>query len=103
VDAREIFERAGEHLAVTKAFGSPVEHEGSVVVPVAVVAGGGGGGVKDAENSGGGFGGLVYPVGAYVLRAGEVRFVPTFDMTLLVAGLLALARLVVKRRRRASS
>jgi uncharacterized spore protein YtfJ len=99
VDINEVLHRAGEHLAVGRAFGPPYEQDGTLVIPVAVVGGGGGGGnrAKPAEEEGGGFGGLVYPLGSYVVSGGRVRFVPVFDVTLIVTGALLLMRLVVKR------
>jgi hypothetical protein len=95
-----------------------------LVIPVALVAGGGGGGegigvpgpevsgpdpVVDGAGgedppavplgSGGGFGGVVVPLGVYVVADGQVRFVPVVDVTVLalVAG-VAVVRLLTRRR-----
>lgn len=102
MDINEALQRAGENLAVGRAFGPPYEQDGTLVIPVAIVGGGGGGGkrAKPAEEDGGGFGGLVYPLGSYVVSGGRVRFVPAFDVNLIVAGALLLIRLAVKRPRR---
>lgn len=55
-------------------------------------------------STGGGFGGVVLPVGVYVVKDEQVRFVPAYDATLMVlAGLgvvRVLARLVRSGRRR---
>lgn len=98
MNTKELMERVGENLTVGRSFGPSYESEGTLVIPVAVVGGGGGGGERKAdESSGGGFGGVVYPLGAYVVRDGNVRFVPTFDATVLLTTALALVRLIVKR------
>lgn len=116
MDSEELFRRIGENLTVGRAFGPSYEVGGTTVIPVAIVGGGGGGGegrqTKKAnggeesepqEGSGGGFGGVVYPLGAYVVQGDSVRFVPTFDVTRLVGGFLVLLRLLTKRSRRRKS
>lgn len=98
----QIFEKAGDHLVVGRAFGTPIEKDGTVVVPVAFVAGGGGGGqgsdAQAQQGEGGGFGGLVYPIGVYSIRDGQVRFVPAVDVTRMITSVLSIVRLVVKSR-----
>ena len=95
----ELLQRVGEQLTVGRAFGPAYEQGGTLVIPVATVFGGGGGGSdgKAEAGEGGGFGGIVHPLGAYVVRDGRARFVPTFDLTLVIAAALLLLRLVVKR------
>jgi uncharacterized spore protein YtfJ len=98
VDVDQLVQRVGEHLAVGRAFGPSYEHDGTLVIPVAVVAGGGGGGADPREeNLGGGFGGLIHPLGVYVVKEGQVRFLPNFDATVLTIGMLLLIRLLIKR------
>ncbi len=53
------------------------------------------------EAGGGGFGGIVYPLGVYVIRYGDARFVSSCNATRLIAGALVLLRLLVKGIRRA--
>lgn len=104
MDVLKLLERAGDHLAIGRAFGPPYERDGTTVIPVAMVAGGGGGGSageEAGEGAGGGFGGVVHPLGVYEVRDGRVRFVPTVDVTLLALCWLLVLRLVVKRARRA--
>jgi len=98
VQIDELLKRVGEQLTVGRAFGPAYEHDGTLVIPVATVFGGGGGGSdgKPEVGEGGGMGGIVHPLGAYVVRDGRVRFVPTIDLTLVIAGVLLLLRLVVK-------
>jgi len=58
-------------------------------------------------DAGGGYGGLVLPTGAYVVKGGQVRWVPAVDMTIVVLASLSLARVLARtwtrsRRRRGS-
>ncbi len=92
-----------ENLSVRRAFGAGYEKDGLLVIPVALVGGGGGGGEGTMPNdrgrgprpepetsddianrpegamgsgSGGGFGGLIMPIGAYVVKGDQVRWAP---------------------------
>ena len=47
-------------------------------------------------DAGGGFGGLVLPSGAYVVKGDQVRWVPAVDTTLLVLAGLSLARVLAR-------
>lgn len=115
MEAGRLFGRAADSLSVGRAFGTPVEYAGTVVIPVAWVAGGGGGGRGAGDQAteegagivsgrGGGFGGVTWPLGAYVVKDGTVRWVPAADVTRIVLGTLAFLSVVVKARtgRRAS-
>src|SRR5215469_10801401 len=54
-------------------------------------------------DAGGGFGGLVLPSGAYVVKGDEVRWVPAVDVTIVALASLSLARVLARtwaRRRR---
>ncbi len=101
MDVPALLERIGENLSVSRAFGPAVEHDGTLVIPVALIVGGGGGGNQpqhdDAE--GGGFGGVVHPLGVYVVRQDRVRFVPSYEATSLALAVLSLLRLLARRRR----
>jgi uncharacterized spore protein YtfJ len=94
---------AQDGLTVRRVFGEPHTQDGITVLPAAMVIGGGGGGggqlSGEQESEGGGFGMVARPVGAFVIKNGEVRWVPAFDLNraLLLAGALAFA--VVRRRR----
>jgi uncharacterized spore protein YtfJ len=106
MDSQELVNRVAENLSVRRAFGTPYEKGGLLVVPVALVAGGGGGGVKRATEegnpveSGGGFGGLVLPMGTYVVKGDEVRWVPVWDLLLVVLAGVGVLRLLVRSRTR---
>jgi uncharacterized spore protein YtfJ len=100
-------------IAVQRVFGEPYERDGVTVIPVAHVRGGGGGGDDGSGGEdrnpagGGGFGLNARPVGAYVIRDGNVRFEPATDLTRIIVGgqiVTALALLVVRSilKRRAS-
>jgi uncharacterized spore protein YtfJ len=126
MDVRELTSRIGDNLSVRRAFGAAYERDGLLVIPVALVAGGGGGGqgpipvpdgsappspsgIADAVSTGdqtgvgGGFGGLIMPIGAYVVKDDQVRWVPAVNTTLIaIAGLATirvLARVWSRRRR----
>jgi uncharacterized spore protein YtfJ len=118
----DLFARMRDHLAVSRAFGSAYERDGSLIIPVALVAGGGGGGEGSStpsegsrprsddaaapgdvqSGSGGGFGGVVVPVGVYVIDGQRVRWVPAVNANLIfIVAIVALRLLAKSRRRRA--
>ena len=95
----ELLQGAREALSVRRVYGDPIEQGGAIVIPAAAVAGGGGGGGDDANNGGGGFGLRLRPVGAYVIRDGQVTWKPALDpLRLGVLALAALAILALRRR-----
>ena len=125
MDVGDLLAKAGDNLSVRRAFGAAYEKDGTLVIPVAMVAGGGGGGSahprqaipatgpgsqpgggppdSDASppdpgraDAGGGFGGLVLPAGAYVVKDGQVRWVPAVDVTLVALASLGLVRMLAR-------
>lgn len=127
MDAENLLVKASDNLSVRRAFGAAYEKDGMLIIPVAMVAGGGGGGVSRPRHSGpaarpdeptapgetaqdsgrmdvgGGFGGLVLPTGAYVVKGDQVRWVPAVDVTIVVLASLSLVRVLAgawMRRRR---
>jgi uncharacterized spore protein YtfJ len=116
MDLQKLLSTTKDAFHVGRAFGPPYERENCVVIPVAWVAGGtGAGGADGAQssnddpggfaNGGGGTGGIVWPLGVYEVKDGNVRWVPALDTTRVALGALALIRAVVKlrgRRKRAS-
>jgi len=84
---------------VRRIYGDPVERDGVTIVPAAAVFGGTGGGGDDEGNGGGGFGLAGRPVGAWVIRDGQVTWKPTVDVN-RIALLAFLLGLVFARRRR---
>jgi uncharacterized spore protein YtfJ len=47
-------------------------------------------------DTGGGFGGLVLPAGAYVVRGDQVRWVPAVDATIVIVASLALVQILAR-------
>lgn len=76
-------------LRAETVFGEAVERDGTTVIPAAVVRGGGGGGGDNENNGGGGFGLHARPVGAYVIRDGQVAWRPALDVDRVVRSALA--------------
>jgi uncharacterized spore protein YtfJ len=124
MDLERLMTKASDALSVGRAFGPPIERGDTLVIPVAWVAGGGGGGGADAGagiegrapadeqqrglhsgGGGGGFGGVTWPLGVYVVKNGDVRWVPAVDATRIALTAIALLRTMVKIRavRRARS
>lgn len=115
MDVQQLLSKVAENASVHRAFGPAYEAGGTLVIPVAWVVGGGGGGVDRAADriditdaadtadtaspaAGGGFGQLVWPLGVYQVRDGQVRWVPAVDVTRLALGAMALVRMVGARR-----
>jgi uncharacterized spore protein YtfJ len=100
MDLETLLSRATETLSVGRAFGPPIERDGVLVIPVAWVAGGGGGGEdtrgSEGEGQGGGFGGVTWPLGVYMVKDANVRWVPAIDATRIVLGAIGLVRGLVR-------
>ena len=84
-DVNELLGVAQDAITVKRVFGDPIETEGVTVIPAAKVGGGGGGGGDNENNGGGGFGLGARPVGAYVVKGDDVRWVPAVDVNRLLA------------------
>lgn len=91
----EIVSGVRDALSVKRVFGEPYERDGVTVIPAAAVGGGGGGGGDNVGNGGSGFGLRGRPVGAYVIRDGQVSWAPAWDFNRAL--LIALVGLVVLR------
>jgi uncharacterized spore protein YtfJ len=134
MDLGNLLDKASGNLSVRRAFGEAYEKDGVLIIPVAIVAGGGGAGTghtrrdnpatgpsslpasgataPDATphdsgrmDAGGGFGALVLPAGAYVVKGDQVRWVPAVDVTIVVLASLTLVRVLARTltRRRGQS
>jgi uncharacterized spore protein YtfJ len=105
VNVEQVLHRSAEMMSASRVFGPPVERDGVTLVPVAWVIGGGGGGVGGPDTSpgdGAGFGLMSIPIGAYEIRNGQARFVPTYDVGVLALIGASLLKKIFKRRRRRS-
>ena len=125
MDVENLLAKTSESLSVRRAFGTPYEKDGMLIIPVATVVGGGGAGISPSRrgnaaaradnppeksamahdaappdsgrmDAGGGFGGLVLPSGVYVVKGDEVRWVPAMDVTIVVLASLSLARVLAR-------
>jgi uncharacterized spore protein YtfJ len=125
MDLGNLFDKASDNLSVRRAFGAAYEKNGMLIIPVAIVAGGGGGGTEHAQGgnsavspdslpeadamahdaapqnsgragAGGGFGGLVLPSGAYVVKGDQVRWVPAVDVTIVALASVIIARVLAR-------
>jgi len=105
MDVHELVTATREAMTVRRVFGDAVERDGVTVIPAAVLRGGvGGGGGQDEQGQrgeGGGFGLVARPAGAYVIKNGEVRWHPAFDLnrTIGLAAAVAVAWLFTVGRR----
>jgi uncharacterized spore protein YtfJ len=81
----DLLEGARDAITARRVYGEPIEREGVTVVPAAAVRGGGGGGGDAEDNGGGGFGLAARPVGAWVIRDGDVSWRAATDLTRLGA------------------
>ena len=120
MEARELIEGVRDALSVRQVFGEPVERDGVTVIPAATVMGGGGGGGEGGRHAGRrrgprraspnpraalatGFGGVMWPAGAFEIRDGRVTWRPAIDVTRVLVMVLVLAIALVRasgRRRR---
>ena len=95
--------QARDAITVKRVFGEAYEKDGVTVIPAAWVAGGGGGGSgsKEAEQGeGGGFGVAAFPVGAYIIKDGDVTWRPAINVNMLILSAFFTIRTIVKARAR---
>jgi uncharacterized spore protein YtfJ len=109
MNPEELLSGVRDSLTARRVYGDPIEHDGVLVIPAASVGGGGGGGGDSEDNGGGGFGLGARPVGAYVIKDGEVSWKPVIDVGRMllgwqvVAGIAALALWAFARRQGSGS
>jgi uncharacterized spore protein YtfJ len=100
VNPESLLQGVRDAITARTVYGEPVERDGVTVIPAATVRGGGGGGGDSEGNGGGGFGLHGRPVGAYVIKDGEVTWKPAVDPArVLMVALAAFALWVFVRRR----
>jgi uncharacterized spore protein YtfJ len=98
MDLEALLQGHRDAVNVRRIYGDPIEQDGVTVVPAAAIFGGTGGGGDAEGNGGGGFGLMGRPVGAWVIKDGEVSWRPALDLTRLAAigavTLLAVVRML---------
>ena len=105
MNVNEIVATAKDTITVKRIFGEPYTRDGVTVIPVAAVSGGFGAGAGTDEHGrdgeGGGFGLSGRPVGALVVKNGDVTWRPFVDPARIVtaAAVVAVAYLLTRRRR----
>ena len=99
MDVEEMVSRSQDTATVGRVYGEAHEKDGTTVIPAArVSARGGSGAARGGEHSGGGLRADAEPVGAFVIRDGQVEWKPVFDLSAAVrrgqlAGAIALVAL----------
>jgi uncharacterized spore protein YtfJ len=100
----EVLGKTRDAVTVKRVFGDPYEKDGVTVIPAAAVKGGAGGGSghdeKGQEGEGGGFGVTGRPAGAYVVKDGQVKWLPAVDPNrlFLTIGAIVIAYLLTRPR-----
>jgi len=94
MEIHDLLAKANDSITVGRVFGTPIERDGVLVIPVASVQGGGGGGggtgvgpggEGEGTGSGGGYGVRSRPVGVFVVRDGTVSWHPALDQNRIIA------------------
>jgi uncharacterized spore protein YtfJ len=102
MEFNDMVSNAKDAMTVRMVFGEPVERGPVTVIPAARVIGGlGGGNGTDhdgQQGEGGGFGMRAYPAGVYVLRDGQVRWLPAVDPNRIVVAAGAVAAVALLTR-----
>ncbi|MBN8228001.1 hypothetical protein JYK02_10825 [Corallococcus macrosporus] len=106
MDVNDVIDRTRDSITVKRVYGEAIQQGGVTVIPAALVAGGGGGGGGEGpapqqaggegeapmgSGSGSGFGLRARPAGAFVIREGNVTWVPAVDVNRIVRGAQLLA------------
>jgi uncharacterized spore protein YtfJ len=91
MEVQDVIAQARDTLTVKRVFGEPYEKDGLTIIPAARILGGAGGGSGEdpqgqGRGTGSGFGLTARPVGAFVVREGELRWRPAVDVTRIVLG-----------------
>ena len=113
MEVQDVIAQARDTLTVKRVFGEPYEKDGVTVIPAARVQGGAGGGSGEDPNtqgrgSGSGFGLTARPVGAFIIRDGDLNWRPAVDVNRIILGgqvvvvvALLTIRAIIKTRSRA--
>lgn len=97
----DVVNEAKAAMRATAVFGEPFEKNGITIIPAARISGGaGGGGYEGQPQAGGaGFGVSSHPVGAFVIKGGDVSWQPALDLNrvILMGQVVAIAALLTVR------
>ena len=97
----DVVNEARSAMKASEVFGEPYEKNGITIIPAARISGGaGGGGDQNQPQAGGmGFGVSSRPVGAFVIREGDVRWQPALDLNrvILMGQVVAIVALLTAR------
>jgi uncharacterized spore protein YtfJ len=93
----DVVNEAKGAMRASAVFGEPFERDGVTIIPAATIRGGAGGGGNEGDPQAGGVGFGVYsrPVGAFVIKGGEVTWQPALDINRVI--MLAIAALLTVR------
>ncbi|HEY6707583.1 MAG TPA: spore germination protein GerW family protein [Actinomycetota bacterium] len=91
MDVQDVMAQAKDTLTVKRVFGEPYEKDGVTVIPAARIQGGAGGGSGEdpdsqGRGSGSGFGVTARPVGAFIIRDGDLSWRPAVDVNRIILG-----------------
>jgi uncharacterized spore protein YtfJ len=91
MEVHDVIAQARDALTVKRVYGEPDEKDGVTVIPAARVQGGAGAGGGEepqgqGKGSGSGFGMTARPVGAFIIRDGELSWRPAVDINRIVLG-----------------
>jgi uncharacterized spore protein YtfJ len=99
----EFISNARDAMSARRVYSEPYEKDGVTIITAAKVSGGGGGGsggdASGGTGSGGGFGLSATPVGAYVIKNGDVTWLPAIDINRVILGgqIIAIVMLMTMR------
>jgi uncharacterized spore protein YtfJ len=104
MEVQDVIAQARDTLTVKRVYGEPYEKDGVTIIPAARVQGGAGGGTGEDQNgqgrgSGSGFGVTARPVGAFIVRDGDMSWRPAVDVNRIILGgqvVLVVALLTVR-------
>ena len=82
----DVVNEAKGAMRASEVFGPPYEKAGITIIPAAKIAGGAGGGgnQQNPQAGGAGFGVSSRPVGAFVIKDGDVPWEPSIDVNRVI-------------------
>ncbi|WP_224240901.1 GerW family sporulation protein [Hyalangium gracile] len=91
MDVSELLDKTRGEINPRRVFGEPVLQGDAIIIPAARVSGGAGGGEgkgpsEQGSGAGSGFGLSARPVGAFVIRQGDVEWRPAIDVNRIILG-----------------